>query len=79
MLDSPGRVEHLHDSTRGAGTDDGDGDGYKHYVDGTALLASRVTGMVVTALCGKTWVPWRDPKKYPLCPACAVAYKEMGP
>ena len=33
-------------------------------------MKSAVTGEPVTALCGKGWVPSRDPKKYPLCPEC---------
>ena len=27
-------------------------------------------GSTVTALCGKTWVPTRDPNRYPVCPTC---------
>ena len=29
-----------------------------------------VTGEAITALCGKKWVPSRDPEKYPICPTC---------
>lgn len=35
-----------------------------------AVLEARVTGTPVTALCGKRWVPERDPTRYPLCPTC---------
>ena len=34
---------------------------------------ARVVGVPVTALCGKTWVPSKDPKKYPICPECTDA------
>ena len=27
-------------------------------------------GKPVKALCGKKWVPSRDPKRYPVCPTC---------
>ena len=27
-------------------------------------------GIVITALCGYTWVPTRNPDKYPVCKAC---------
>ncbi|MCB0996791.1 MAG: DUF3039 domain-containing protein [Acidimicrobiales bacterium] len=52
--------------------DDGDHDRFAHYVigGGEALMRSAVTGEPVTALCGKVWVPSRDPKKYPVCPMC---------
>jgi hypothetical protein len=29
-----------------------------------------VNGTPVIALCGKVWVPSRDPQKYPVCPTC---------
>lgn len=52
--------------------DEGDHDRFAHYVigGGEALMRSAVTGEPVVALCGKVWVPSRDPKKYPLCPEC---------
>ena len=34
------------------------------------LTEARIYGLSVTALCGKTWVPSRDPGRYPICPAC---------
>ncbi len=27
-------------------------------------------GTPVRALCGKVWVPTRDPSRYPICPTC---------
>ena len=30
------------------------------------------------ALCGKIWIPGRDPKKYPLCPTCKEIAESMG-
>ena len=40
-------------------------------VDGAVLvMTARVEGTPVTALCGWTWVPTRDPKQYPLCGRC---------
>jgi hypothetical protein len=29
-----------------------------------------VFGEEVTALCGKRWVPSRDPQRFPVCPTC---------
>src|SRR5699024_11067193 len=31
-------------------------------------------GPPVIALCGKVWVPGRDPEKYPVCPECKEIY-----
>jgi hypothetical protein len=37
-----------------------------------------VTGTPVVALCGKVWVPSRDPKRFPVCPECQRLY-DLGP
>jgi len=46
------------------------------------LNNSVVEGMInatpVKALCGKEWVPGKDPKKYPLCPTCKEIATSMG-
>ena len=36
-----------------------------------------ITGEAITALCGKKWVPTRDPTRYPICPTC-VERKAAG-
>lgn len=51
-------------------TGDGDHDRFAHYVKKDDILKSAVEGMPVVALCGKVWVPNRDPDRYPVCPAC---------
>ncbi len=33
-------------------------------------MRAHVTGEAITALCGKKWVPTRDPSRYPVCPTC---------
>ncbi|MBB4933702.1 hypothetical protein F4561_004522 [Lipingzhangella halophila] len=57
--------------------DDGDRERYAHYVQKEKITESAVTGSPVIALCGKVWVPNRDPKKYPVCPECKDIYAEM--
>ena len=52
-------------------TDDGDHERLAHYVLKDKIVDSAVSGTPVTALCGKKWVPSRDPARYPICPACA--------
>lgn len=52
-------------------TDDGDHDRFAHYVRKEDMARAYVEGIPVKALCGKVWVPSRDPSKYPVCPDCA--------
>lgn len=51
-------------------TDDGDHERFAHIVRKGDDLAGYVLGQTITALCGKTWVPSRDPERYPVCPDC---------
>lgn len=50
--------------------DDGDHERFAHYVEKDKIVESAVTGAPVTALCGKKWIPGRDPSKFPVCPEC---------
>ena len=50
--------------------DEGDHERFAHYVKKDKIVESAVTGTPVVALCGKVWVPGRDPQKFPVCPAC---------
>jgi hypothetical protein len=45
---------------------------------GPTVVEGIVNGTPVRALCGKVWVPGRDPKKYPLCPTCKEIAEQMG-
>lgn len=63
--------------------DDGDHERFAHIVfapgrDAAALVTeARVMGTPVVALCGKRWVPSRDPKRFPVCPTCKEIYESM--
>ena len=37
---------------------------------GDSVMDGMVDATPVRALCGKVWVPGRDPQKFPLCPTC---------
>jgi hypothetical protein len=52
-------------------TDHGDHDRFAHYCRKADITRALVTGEAIVALCGKKWVPTRDPKRYPVCPTCA--------
>jgi hypothetical protein len=59
--------------------DDGDHERFSHYVQKNKIVESAVTGTPVIALCGKVWVPGRDPKKFPVCPDCKRILDEHWP
>ena len=59
--------------------DDGGHDRYAHYIKKEKIVQSAVTGKAVRALCGKKWVPSRDPEKYPICPTCKEIYEGLKP
>lgn len=51
-------------------TGDGDHDRFAHYVRKGDIVRANVEGVPVVALCGKKWIPNRDPDRYPVCPTC---------
>ena len=52
----------------------GDHERFAHYVRKEKIMESAMTGKPVIALCGKVWVPGRDPSKFPVCPVCKEIY-----
>jgi hypothetical protein len=58
-------------------TDGGDHDRFAHYAKKADVSRAYVTGEAIVALCGKKWVPTRDPSRYPVCPTCKEL-KEAG-
>jgi Protein of unknown function (DUF3039) len=58
-------------------TDGGDHDRFAHYARKEDVTRAYITGEAITALCGKKWVPTRDPTRYPICPTC-VERKAAG-
>jgi hypothetical protein len=57
----------------------GDHERFAHYVRKEKILESALSGDPVVALCGKVWVPGRDPKKFPVCPVCKEIYQGLRP
>ncbi len=55
----------------------GDHERFAHYVQKEKIVESAVTGTPVIALCGKVWVPNRDPQKFPVCPDCKAIYEKL--
>jgi hypothetical protein len=74
--------------TQGLGTDTteapklhepGDHERFSHYVRKEKIVESAVMGTPVIALCGKVWIPGRDPKNFPVCPACKEIHSKLKP
>ena len=59
--------------------DEGDHERFAHYVEKSKIVESAVMGTPVRALCGKVWVPGRDPNKFPVCPTCQEIYQGLPP
>lgn len=78
MTETAGRTATIPDVTPDTSHGDGDHDRFAHYVLKDKIVESAVTGAPVVALCGKVWVPNRDPSRYPLCQECKRLY-ELGP
>ena len=57
----------------------GDHERFSHYVRKDKIVESAVSGKPVTALCGKRWIPSRDPNKFPICPTCKEIYQGFKP
>ena len=55
----------------------GDHERFAHYVRKEKIVESAVTGEPVTALCGKVWLPNRNPDRFPVCPVCKEIYSGM--
>jgi Protein of unknown function (DUF3039) len=45
---------------------------------GPSVVEGIVNGTAVRALCGKEWVPGRNPGRYGLCPTCKEIAESMG-
>ncbi len=60
-------------------TEAGDHERFAHYVRKDKIVESAVLGGAVVALCGKVWVPGRDPGKFPVCPECKEIFEGLPP
>jgi hypothetical protein len=57
--------------------DEGDHERFSHYADKEKIMEAMVNGTPVRALCGKVWVPSRDPQRFPVCPECKEIYDSI--
>jgi hypothetical protein len=76
--DSPQRTALLErEEVARQSVEPGDHERFAHYVRKEKIPESAVTGEPVTALCGKVWVPGRDPNRFPVCPTCKEIYQGL--
>ncbi|MEJ7634058.1 DUF3039 domain-containing protein [Aeromicrobium sp.] len=59
-------------------TEDGDHEKFSHYVPKDDLTEAMIMGLPVIALCGKVWIPSRDPERFPLCPECKDIWESLS-
>jgi hypothetical protein len=81
-LDQPGTgtlLEQKVESTPKTAFGDGDHERFSHYAPKDKIMEAMVMGTPVRALCGKVWVPSRDPQKFPVCPTCKEIWEGLKP
>lgn len=50
---------------------------FAHYANAASVTEGYVMGKAVLAICGKFFVPTRDPQKFPICPICQELAKAL--
>jgi hypothetical protein len=70
-------IEDTRTDQRTNTTDNGDHERLSHYVPKKTLMEALVNGTAVVALCGKVWVPTRDPERFPVCPECKEIWENL--
>ena len=68
----------LTDTDTRSHTADGDHERFAHYAPKDEIMQALVEGIPIMALCGKVWVPHRDPSKYAVCPTCEEIYGDIN-
>ena len=66
-------TELLHDPQ----TTDTDEPEVAHIAPAADVSRAYVTGEAITALCGKVFVPTRDPNRYPVCEPCKAILDQI--
>ncbi|MFN0029899.1 MAG: DUF3039 domain-containing protein [Acidimicrobiales bacterium] len=60
-----------------ADTDEGDHDRFSHYVRKADIMRANIEGVPAVALCGKKWIPNRNPDRFPVCPTCKEIFAAL--
>ena len=76
---TPGAETVVDERTQPLLEEPGDHERFSHYVPKDKLTEAMVMGTPVVALCGKVWVPSRDPQRFPVCPECKEIWESLNP
>jgi hypothetical protein len=60
-------------------SDNDDSDGFAHYAPKAGMVEAMIYGTPIVALCGRRFVPRRDPQKFPVCPRCKEIHEMLPP
>jgi hypothetical protein len=58
-------------------TSNGDHDKFAHYADKDEVTYALIYGVPIIALCGKKWIPSRDPQGFSICPTCQEIFASL--
>ncbi len=58
-------------------TSNGDHDKFAHYADKDEVTYALIYGVPIIALCGKKWIPSRDPNGFSICPTCQEVFASL--
>lgn len=72
------QVDERTDERTDVRLDDGDHERLAHIIRKSDQMRAYVLGEEVVALCGKRWVPSRDPDRFPVCPECRSALEHLS-
>jgi len=50
---------------------------FAHYAPKDEITEALINGTPIMALCGKIWVPSRNPENYQTCPECKDIYETL--
>jgi hypothetical protein len=51
-------------------TENGDDEKFAHYAEAASVTEGYIMGTPVIALCGKVFIPSRNPERLKICPTC---------
>lgn len=80
-------IEPTIDNVTDERTAEGDHDQFTHIVvvekgapfrAQDVVMFSRIEGIPIQALCGKQWIPQRDPERFEVCPSCIEEWERLS-
>jgi hypothetical protein len=60
----------LEDTSVNTDTEDNNEEHFAHYAESAEVTEGYIMGTPIIALCGKIFIPFRNPEKLRICPSC---------